>query len=409
MRHLLWLLVLLPSLAFGQVPPQVSGPGPGPIPGVPASGTFTPLPGPFSLGNTSGVFNVGAPQLNHWRAAMARVRAGLGRGKIVIEGDSTVVGAGSGTGGTNNMNDAFATAWPQALSTLLGSQITVSDNSLFGTQGTTVAYGTYDTRAVLGAGWAPNVGTLGGAFFRCAASSATTLSFTPQGQIDTIIIWYLQQNANGSFTVDVDGGASLGTVSANGTSLVKSVTFTVAKGSHTINLNSTGGAIFFISGIIAYDSTAPAIDVIQTGQFGAKALDFTVTGQAYSPQTVLAALAPDLTIIDLTINDSNAGTALSTYTTQIQTMITAAQLSGDVILMVGPPSNTTNATNGTLDQYISALRSLAISNNVGLIDIKQRWTSYAVTNPLMPYFDTLHPEAGGYKDIGLAVARALQP
>jgi lysophospholipase L1-like esterase len=50
---------------------------------------------------------------------------------------------------------------------------------------------------------------------------------------------------------------------------------------------------------------------------------------------------------------------------------------------------------------------LAISNDIPLIDIFGRFTSYAVSNPLGLYNDSAHPSAAGYADKGAAIFRAL--
>lgn len=365
-----------------------------------------PPPIPNTVTSASGLMNIGAPNLLHWRKAIAKVRDGTGRGRLVLIGDSTTAGAGAGTGGTLNYNGAYAKNWPRALGALLSATVPTSDNSFFGDQCQNVAYGTYDPRVVLGTGWAPTQNSLGGNMFHFTVGSPGTLAFTPAGQIDTITIYYL--NATGTFTVNVDGGASLGTVTPSGTFLVSSQTFTVTKGAHTINMVAVNDAQVYVLGVVSYDSTTPAIDIIQTACSGSTASTFTSTGLGWSPMTVLAILAPDLTEIGLTINDSNAATALATYQTQMQAIITAAQLSGDALLMVGAPSNTANATNGTLDQYVGAVKSLALANNNGVVDLKTRWVSYAVTNPQLPYFDSLHPMRLGYRDIAQAVYEAIR-
>jgi lysophospholipase L1-like esterase len=181
----------------------------------------------------------------------------------------------------------------------------------------------------------------------------------------------------------------------------------VAKGVHTINLVCSNNGNIDLVAVEAYDSTTPAIDLFQAGQNGAKAADIAGAASAWSPLNALGAFAPDMSVICLTINDSNNATALSSYTTSLQAIITKAKLSGDVLLMVGVPSGTTAATDGTLDGYIAVCRSLATLNNVGLLDLTVRWTSYAAANPAWPYFDTAHPGPSGYADVAKAVLAAI--
>lgn len=371
---------------------------------VPKSGgTFV---GPFALGNTSGEFNLGSQQLIHWHKAIANVRNG-GRGTLVFAGDSTCAGAGAGSGGTTNYNGAYATNAIRRFATLINSKIPVSDNSFFNDQSVPVAYGTYDTRVTLGTGWGNLQSSFGGNMFHFATGAAGTLGFTPVGQIDTFTVYWLQLSGNGSFTVNIDGAASIGTITTGvGATIVRATTFTVAKGAHTINLVATNDAAFYMLGVKAYDSTTPAIDIIQACSSGATVAAYVNGNGAWNTVNVLPFLAPDLLDIGLTINDSNLGTALSSYTSGLQTLIGYGQLSGDVVLRAGPPSNTVAATNGTLALYTGALGRLAVTNNSGFLDLTKRWRSYAYASPSFPYFDTLHPGVLGYWDIGSAMADA---
>lgn len=358
--------------------------------------------------NGYGHVNINPQTLQRWRAAKSRVRNGSARAKLLFIGDSTTMGSGSGSGGSFSMNGAFAKAWPRQLISQLNNLLPVQDGTFYGDQNTSVSYPLYDPRVAEGVGWAPFVSNLGGNMFRFTAGTAGLLSFTPTFAIDNFKIYYLQQAAgNGAFTTNIDGGASLGTTNTLGAAGVLSTTFTVARAAHTINITPDNLGTLFIIGITAWDSTIPAIDAIQLGFNGAKTADFTNTGAVWSPMTVLPTLVPDLTVVMLTVNDSNNNTALATYQSQTQTIITTAKSTGDVLLAVGPPSNTTQATDGTLDKYIAILQNLAILNNCGLLNLKTRWTSFAVTNPNMPYFDTVHPGAVGYRDIGQAVFECI--
>lgn len=353
-------------------------------------------------------FNLNPYTLRNWRASIANVRAGTARARLVLLGDSTTVGAGSGASGNVHLNGAFAKAYPRGLGSLLNSYYApVSDNSFFNDQNVaaqSVGYGSYDTRVSLGSHWGTAVLSYAGNVFKfTSGSGAGTLAFTPVGAFDTLQIWYLQQPAQGSFAVNVDGGASLGTINSAGTASLLTQSYTVTKGTHTVNMVANNDGNLFILGCLCWDSTTPAIDLIQAGTYGATAQSFNTIGNIWSSLTVQPQLSPDLTVVCLTINDSNTGTDLFTYKVNMQAVITAALSTGDCVLMVGAPSNTPQATTGILQRYIDVLRQLALANSIGMIDLSIRWTSYAVTNPLMPYFDTVHPAAIGYQDIAYAV------
>jgi len=365
----------------------------------------------------AGLYNVSWARMPYWRAAIARVRAGTGRGKLLMVGDSTTSGTGSGSGGTSMLNGAFATAPGRGVAALLAAVVATSDKSLIGDQGVpailgATAYGTYDTRVVQGAGWnaAPTV-VVGGNAFRYQTGAASIFAFTPAGAFDNFKIWYIKQTPSGGFAVNVDGGASLGTVSTTGAGqTVGHSDFTVTRGTHTINLTASNDNQIIFLGIEVWDSTVPAIDIVQAGWHGSKIggwASVVASTTPWIPVNFIPTLAPDLTVINLTINDSNAPTALATYQAQMQVLITAAKTTGDVLLVAGAPSDTAFATNGTLDRFVDVLRLLARTNGCGLLDIPARWGSYAAANPLFPYSDLLHPGAVGYQDIAQAIVTAL--
>jgi lysophospholipase L1-like esterase len=371
------------------------------------------LPGSSSASMTaSGVFNLNASSLLSWRKALANVRTGLGRGKIAVIGDSTSMATGAGASGALNLGGAFPSGWVQVLAARLASSVPTSTGSIICDQGTALApisYATYDTRVTLGANWAASgsLGCIGGELFTFTAGAINNFSFTPVAAFDTIVVYYARGGGAASATVNVDGGASLGTLTFAGGAALVTTTFTVAKATHTINIVPVNDGPLNILGFQTFDSTTPAVDIVQLGIFGAT----TSTVGSASPNawglSALTTIAPSLTIIDLSINDSNNLTSLTTYTNSAINIINTAKTTGSVMLMSGPPSNTTQATNGTLATYVNALKSLAVSNNLPFLDLTTRWTSFAVTNPVLPYFDPLHPGKLGYQDIGSAVAGVL--
>lgn len=369
--------------------------------------------GPTALTTASGQFNVNATTLPFFRKAVANAKIGAGRGIVAVVGDSTNMGAGAGTSGTSNLNGALQKAWPQLLHQYNGAlPLSLSSNSWWGTQGYDSAAGItlpgYDTRLNPGANWTPNLTSLGGKVIRYATGAVNNWVLTPTYAFDTFVVYFLKNSGNGSMIANVDGGASLGTITTANASLVwASQTFTVAKGIHTINLVPNNDGQMFIIGIVAYDSTVAGLDVVQTAVYGATAATFTPAVNVYDAINALKFLAPALTIINLTINDSNAQTALATYSANLQTVTTAAKVSGDCMYVVGAPSNTAQATDGTLGQYVSVIYTLAVLNNCAVVNLATRWVSYAVTNPILPYFDALHPGVLGNQDEAQAIYGAL--
>ena len=87
----------------------------------------------------------------------------------------------------------------------------------------------------------------------------------------------------------------------------------------------------------------------------------------------------------------------------MQTLITAAKASGDVILMSGVPSSTTQASQAAQQSFVTALQNLAVSNSVPMLDIWTSWYGasggWTSNNALGEMYDTLHPNGRGYPDL----------
>jgi lysophospholipase L1-like esterase len=355
-------------------------------------------------------------QLRKWRSSMGRVRAGTGRSRLVCIGDSNRGGLGAGSSGTTNSVGAYAKSPVRALAQRLAALgVAVSDNSFMGDQGMITlptAYGSYDPRITLGANHSHPTGgstqTLAGQMFLYTTGAVNNMTFTPVGAFDTLKVFNARAGSNGSFAVNVDGGATLATITTNGgNAIIENTVSGITKATHTVNFVPSNNGNYYTIGAIAYDSTTPAVDIIQAGWAGALIASFNIASSAWHPKNMLAFLAPDLTLIQLTINDSNAGTSIESYTTTLQAIVTTALISGDCIIESGVPSGTTNATNGTLAALVAAARGVAARNNIPFIDIDARWTDYATSNALGWMFDTLHPNAVGYQDIAQAEASIL--
>ena len=143
------------------------------------------------------------------------------------------------------------------------------------------------------------------------------------------------------------------------------------------------------------------------GASGSRVRHWAEGGEPYNFRNALPQIGPDLTLICLTINDWAAGTSSASYKSDLQTMIDAASVTGDVALMVGVPSNEGVASIGAQDAIAAYMHEVANANNILSLDLRYRW----VGQDYMPmrgfYFDGLHPSNVGYSDIGQYVARMI--
>ena len=499
------------------------------LPSIAGAEIFTISPGPPTTLPGGGTQNFTTANLAHWNACLGRVITRQTGGprtdnrcRVVILGDSAITGWGAGalfndgaghispiTGGPDFNQAAY-------MQKILNSYAPTSYNSWFSDSNMlgfdNNNYGNYNTHVTLGAGWGTLLQTVGGYNIGCSGCS-TVLSFTPPYPFDTIVVFYGTDPGAGlgaAMPINVDGGANLGTINQTTTASATSSSFTTTRGNHTINITGTGNN-HTVSGILAYDSTQPAVDIIVVGQTGGTActvvntypanmvVTFTASpnityaepfrgqitlaaampvqfqttgtlpsplvpattyyiistglsttnfqvaatlggtaitmsgagtgtqrvvpgcyptppGYAYDPMASLKSIQPDLTIIGVGGNDmsqsllvsaqaTNPSNPLGWYQQNMQTIITAAQVSGDFILFSPMPANAVQVTNGVADQYIAIMRSLSAANNGLYIDQFRRWGfPFAPVNALGYFYsDGFHPSVFGYA----ASARAL--
>lgn len=353
----------------------------------------------------------GANRLN-FRKALAKVLAGQ-RARLLIMGDSTSVGAGAGTS-TANLTGARAKNYPTRLAAALtAAGIPTYNEAVFGDQKTltaTVAYPSYDPRVTLAGGFAAtSFSALGGNPWLAAATGAKW-SLTPGMTFDTVDVFTISNTGNGSLTVDVDGGATLTTINTNAALAVQKTTVSCTRGTHTLNLTTTSTASTYVLAVIPYDSTVGGLDIIQAGWYGGVMSDYAGAGSVWSPSnaTLLAAVAPDLAIVQLTVNDSTNGTTPASFAASLATVESALTTAGaETLLMSGIPSNNANATNGQLAAIVAAVSARAASQSRVYADLGSRCGTFAAMNAAGWMADTLHGNALLYADEGRWIAQTL--
>jgi lysophospholipase L1-like esterase len=356
------------------------------------SGVIPTGPGPS--------YNVSPVYFKKWRAGLSRVRAGTAFAKILCIGDSTTEGQQATT---------FAQNYPSILASLLNSYyVPTVQGFAFSNAG---GSGPFDTRITLGTNWTREVmgdpSIAFGYFSNSTSASTGTLAYAPTHTVDSFDIYYLGNSA--AFTWNVDGGADATITPAGSQSVSKTTVSAGAAGVHTLNIKHiNGNGATYIVGIDGYNSASKAVKVGNAAIGGTKTADWITTGYPnLSTFTAITAVAPDLTIICLGINDAGSSVSASTYQSNLQALITAAQTVGDVLLCSMPPSDTAPYT--TFEPtYLPVLQALAASNNCGYLDLYSRWVSYTSANALGYFADGLHPSTLGYSDWAQSVMNVLK-
>lgn len=347
------------------------------------------------------VYNFKPGMLRRFRAAMAGVRQGTGSAIVAAAGDSTDRGQNSAA----PAGKAFQQGWPRILSDELArAGIPSSWQNIFGN----IASGlvtTSDDRLVYTGTIGQSLSTIGRNFRMTAASS---IAFTPIGQVDRLRFGYIQNTGQGTFNWNVDGGANT-LINASAAKSVQAVTATPALGTHTLNLIWASGdvSVLFMHG---WNSAAREVRVYNWGWPSSATSNWIGTTDNWSPLNALAALEwdrPNLIVLHLGLNDANTPVTADVYETNLNTIITAALVNSDVVLKALTPADVGWAPLSLQAEFLQRQRRTAAARGLPLIDVNTQFGSYALSQPAGYYNDTVHLSAVGYADVGRAVAKFL--
>lgn len=347
-------------------------------------------------------------------AALRAVHAAKSRNaRLAFMGDSTMRGTDEAA---SPYNSQFGNAMPMKLAPLLQTAgINAGANNLFGSGTTTIAdLALRDGRfASTGAAVFGSVQTQGGADFNFP-TAASSISFTPQGNVTKFDIYWRDAAVGRDFSWAVDGGAAT-TISSSGTAqMVKTTVSAGAAGTHTLALAWVAGSVN-IFGIDAYDDTASRREVscLNWGVNGATCA--TMVGNVGTPNggrlQFITSFPPDLVIGELGIvNSWRNSVSVASAKADMLTLVQAVKAAGSDFIFLTPPYDA-GVAGLTSDQesYIVAMYEIAVAENVPLVDIRRKWISAANQTALNLTGDNVHPTiAAGYPDEAAVIADVIQ-
>lgn len=354
-------------------------------------------------------------QMKKWRAALGNMMSGAADAKIAFVGDSTTAGFfATGVQYADNRPLAIAN---RIAAMLNGRGITATVGNTFGdSQMSASNFLLYDTRWTFGSGWTTGQLTaiVGGNAITHNAANTNAANFTPAGTFDTIDVWTVTNPAYQAFTVAVDGGGALATITPTAATSILKTTVSTTLSTHTINFAKTAAnaALSHILAVDTYDSTTAKVRCWNCGAGAStSAIWGTTTSSVWLAPNLLATYAPHLTVICLGINDWIAAVSAATFTTNMQVLITKALSTGDVILVTPPPTQIgySGTTQANMDALRAATFALAATNNVPVLDIFGRFVSYTDANSYGFYGDGAHPDRTGYQDWANALIGYIAP
>ncbi len=356
-------------------------------------------------GGVLGRARFSVPDLPVWSAAVRTMQAGGREARLLCIGDSVTQGYGAVPGGWTP--NGRASAWPERLAAMMnGRGLPASAASVAGAgaaDGASGGYSAYDPRVTLGAGWSVNTLTgMGGKLFSGAASSTGVWSFQPNGPIDRFDLWAVTNTALGVLTVETDG-AVRATVNTTKAASMEVTTVAFPETTGPVSVRWASGGAVFIAGGVAWRSDVRRARVINAGWGGAKIADWITTDQPYRAYGSIPAAAPDLSVVCLTINDWNAGTAVATYKAGLGTLVDRCLTTGDVLLMTGCPSDPAQGKASYAAQ--AALRDAVfeVAATRGLAAPIDGTALFGGSFAGGLMFDSVHPNAAGQARIAEAV------
>lgn len=369
------------------------------------------------------LYPIGYP-VNKWRSAKIQAQSNRRYAKLAFYGDSNTGGFGAGiTVGLNYNEDAHKSAYPSQAAALVNSRIMkCTRDSVFGTARAATAgvtYTQYDPRVTIGAGWTAADGStiFSGGFFQATTTTAGTVDFQPAGPFNSFTVYYPQVSSGGTtnLVVQIDGSAAgyAAISNSNATARPFSTTYTIPGqlANHKISFTSPNASVnAWVNGITCWDSYNPGIVVHQFGNAGATAALLATPGTYLTLET-LKYIAPDLTIVNCTINDQGAQTASAPYIADMTTIIDAALISGDVIVLVNTPNTNAGFSNGYMNTITPLLKAVCDARSVNMIDLRDYYGStWAIANAagFMDPTTGVHPNAVGSSVTVDAIFKYLQ-
>lgn len=359
------------------------------------------------------VYNIKDSNTTNFRTAW-RTSASNAQVPVAFMGDSTMRGVDEAASPYNTQYSRLA--MPMKVSGYLNNMgITAGSDNWYGISGSNFNdYMTRDERC-----GSTGATTAFGTAVNCQGGSevefptaAGTFTFTPLNPCNKADIYYQDSTAGRQFSWAVDGGSAT-TLTTTGANTIVKVTIdlsTVAL--HTITLTWVAGFVR-IYGIDCYNDTRRQLTMRQWGIAGGTSTDMiNDTGTPNAGRLTQMSLYPPKLVISEcgVVNSWRNSRSVANTTTDMQSLITAVKNAGsDFIFLVPPFDNGSTGLTSSQNDYVTAMYTLADSNNVGLIDIRKRHLSWknAVNYGWMRSSDNVHPAAFGYDDEAQIVAGVI--
>lgn len=334
-------------------------------------------------------------------------------------GDSnfTGEGAGDGQGAVPKLNNAFGYGPIEQIATFLPtlSGLPVKTTSWMGegnSANNSIVTSAYNPKITLGTDWVRTVGvdsSLVGKFFQGNANSAGYFSYSFGAPITHVEI-YAIVNATNSEAVGIYNSANtlITTINTNGTDACTRFTVTGNFADGIVKVKNNGAANCYLAGMIAWNSAEKSIILVRGSYSGSLVNSYTSTASIWSGMGFYPAIAPDLAIVSLTINDIVNSTTRANYNTGLTYIADFVCRYGDCVISTG--GNGTNAaySNGTSVGIEAEAKLVAGKFGAQFVSMHKEWTSWAATNAIGQEYDGNHRTRTGYVSQAKVYANVLR-
>ncbi len=353
----------------------------------------------ISLPSTAGIVAAGNKSspawASAWRTAWNTAITGGTQAHIACYGDSL-------TQGYYATEPYYANGWVGRLATLLNTRTGVTAGS--GWFRVSEEPEVVDARISRSGTWTDSSGA--GIFNQFSwAASGGTFTFGPI-TCDGFRMLNIKSSFGGAWTAQIDSEAVQNNTSNAGSTSNEIITLNAAsRGSHTLTLTSSGAGMFVIAVEAVLNGTSGGVKVSRIGRSGETATTLNASGSAQNSRPLALALAPNLAIVGMGLNDSNATTAAA-FETQLTNFVQGLKSGGASVILVAEPNPAVGWSSGL---YVSGgfaqkVRDVAAAESTGLIDFPTLWGGGYAENPSW-YSDQVHPNNTGHEQMANTIYR----
>ncbi len=330
-----------------------------------------------------------ADLLPKWRKARSRVRLREGQARILCIGDSNTMGWDAAGAGVPSRLMSYPVGLAAAMSGLSASCSDGFGRALTSTTG----YSAYDPRATIGAGWSAAGGASLGGEMWINSTDTSAIEFNPAEAWDTADVWVALDDA-ATLAIGISGDLHNFTPSTG--SIVKLTYQAPSIALQALQIARVSGAIRVIGWSLSR-SDVKGISIYNAGRSGWRSDQYDDATSYYSPRNAISAVAPDVGLIQLGLNDFNQARDPALFGASLLSIAGAVSSAGAdpvIIISLSPDGIKLYPWRRYVDEMIS------VADQIGapIVDLGARFGPYAQSTSQGFAASALHLNRYGYFD-----------